>query len=276
MSLRFTSQLQIDNLADEQTEDQFEVIMPELDLNPQINDDDPRKEVAKKSIWLGKFGSTLIGMRYSPIVEEIIFGPRKFVTDTRRVRTGWYNVPKDIDNYSDVQITMFCPNTMETQYYLEAWKSLIFNDEGEYYRSGPVYKKNIEVYIYGPGGSGISSSLMPSLHYTLQGCFPYLQTDYKLQYSNDPKRLRISAMFKVDKVVLDKTSSLARGLSKLISSPTSILDNIITASGLSGGGSIFNESTKEYSMENVYGDPNKSSSSSISDKAKNAVKKVTG
>ena len=266
MSLRFTSQLQVDNLADEQIEDQFEVIMPELDLDFKASYDDPRTEVSSKSTsWLSRLGSSLMGMRYRPIVEEIIFGPKKFVTDTRRVRTGWYNVPKDIDNYSDVQITMFCPNTMETQYYLEAWKALMFSEEGEYYRSGKAYKKNIEVYIYGPGGNGLTSTFVPSLHYTLQGCFPYLQTDYKLQYSNEPRRLRISAMFKVDKVVLDKSSSLARGLTKLISSPSSMLDNIITSTGLGAF------SNNEYDMAKVYGDPNASSSSSIADAAKKVI-----
>lgn len=275
MSLRFTSQLQVDNLPDEQIEDQFEVIMPELELNPTINDDNPMTEGMSTSGWWSRLGKGLIGMSYRPIVEEIIFGPRKFITDTRRVRTGWYNVPKDIDNYSDVQITMFCPNTMQTQYYLEAWKALMFNEEGEYYRNGNVYKKNIEVYIYGPGGNGLTSTFIPSLHYTLQGCFPYLQTDYKLQYTNDPRRLRISAMFKVDKVVLDKTSSIARGITELITSPTSILDKLITSSGLNGAGSIFNDSTQEYNIEKVYGDPTKKLSSSTS-KVTDAVKKVTG
>ena len=267
MSLRFTSQLQVDNLPDEQIEDQFEVIMPELDLNPSIDDDNPMTEGMsnKVSSWLSNLGKGLAGMTYRPIVEEIIFGPRKFVTDTRRVRTGWYNVPKDIDNYSDVQITMFCPNTMETQYYLEAWKALMFNEEGEYYRNGNVYKKNIEVYMYGPGGNGLTSTFIPSLHYTLQGCFPYLQTDYKLQYTNDPRRLRISAMFKVDKVVLDKSSTFARNLTRLISSPSSILDNLISSSGLG----VFNNA--DYDITKVYGDPNASSSSSITDAAKKVI-----
>ena len=76
MSLRFTSQLQVDNLPDEQIEDQFEVIMPELDLNPSIDDDNPMTEGMsnKVSSWLSNLGKGLAGMTYRPIVEEIIFG----------------------------------------------------------------------------------------------------------------------------------------------------------------------------------------------------------
>ena len=53
MSLRFTSQLMIDNLPDEQFTDQFEVIMPALALDG----DEDRS-------WL----SSLTGMVYRPIV----------------------------------------------------------------------------------------------------------------------------------------------------------------------------------------------------------------
>ena len=65
MSLRFTSQLMIDNLPDEQFTDQFEVIMPALALDG----DEDRSCL-----------SSLTGMVYRPIVEEITFGFMNFAT----------------------------------------------------------------------------------------------------------------------------------------------------------------------------------------------------
>ena len=185
MGLRFTSQLMIDNLPDEQFTDQFEVIMPALPLDGDNN---------------RGFLSNLTGMIYRPIVEEITFGFKNFSTDTRRVRTGWYNVPKDIENYHEVKISMFCSSNMLTQYYLEAWRDLIFNPVGEYYYPGSHYKKNIEVFMYGSGGnSAVTSFFMPKFHYTLKGCFPCSQEDFKLEYTDNPQRFRISTNFKLKK-----------------------------------------------------------------------------
>ena len=213
MSLRFASQLAIDNLPDEQFTDQFEVIMPELSLD---GNEDKR------------FLSTLTGMKYRPIVEEISFGLMNFSTDTRRVRTGWYNVPKDIEGYHDVKLTLFCSSNMITQYYLEAWKNLIFNKQGEYYYSGMNYKKNIEVFMYGSGG-GTIGSLVPNFHYTLKGCFPYSQEDFKLEYTDSPQRFRIPVSFKVDAVVKDERSAKSAIISELVSSPSAILGNALSS-----------------------------------------------
>ena len=54
---------------------------------------------------------------------------------------GWLNVPSDIENWHDVAITMFCPASMATHMYLNTWKRMIFNRDGEYYNSMSVYKK---------------------------------------------------------------------------------------------------------------------------------------
>lgn len=245
MSLRFASQLQVDNLPDEQTNDQFEVIMPKLAL----------RENGERS-----FLSSITGMEYSPIVEEITFNPKTFKTDTRRVRTGWFNVPSDIENYKDVSITMFCPNSMLTQYYLEAWRNLIYNKEGEYYNPSSTYKKNIEVYIYGAGGSGIVGELSYSMHYTLKGCFPYQQSDFKLAYTDSPKRLTITANFKVDAVVVDSSTLQRAIITNTISNPTSILDNVV--SGLNDASA--------YSLVDTYGD-GKAETQGLINKAKKAI-----
>lgn len=252
MSLAFASQLQVDNLPDEQLNDQFEVIMPSLYL-----DGSDKKERG----FFGKVFASASGLKYSPVVEEITFNSKTFKTDTRRVRTGWFNVPSDIENYKDVSITMFCPNSMLTQYYLEAWRNMIYNKEGEYYYPASNYKKNIEIYIYGAGGSTMSG-LTYSMHYTLKGCFPYQQSDFKFVYSDNPKRLTITANFKVDAVVVD-SSSLTRSLiTNAITNPTSILDNVI--SGISN--------SSAYTLEDTYGDTvDKSLVNSITDKAKDVA-----
>ena len=231
MGLRFTSQLIIDNLPDEQLNDQFEVVMPTLALDSDET----------RGFW-----SKVTGMKYQPIVEEITFGHRNFTTDTRRVRTGWLNVPNDIENYHQVKITMFCPASMATQYYLEAWKRQIFNDEGEYYYPNSHYKKNIHVFIYGPGGTGVLGSALDSAakllsgsdtglkcHYTLVGCFPCMEKDFEFKYTNDPERFRILATFSVDRVIVDTSSRLIRNAmnAELATSPTSVLGNLATAFG---------------------------------------------
>ena len=98
MSLRFASQLAIDNLPDEQLSDQFEVIMPELDISG----------TDAAGLSLSVLGVDFNLYAYRPIVEEIVFGQMNFTTDTRRIRTGWYNVPKDIEGYHDCKINLFC------------------------------------------------------------------------------------------------------------------------------------------------------------------------
>ena len=249
MSLRFTSQLNVDNLPDEQLNDQFEVIMPELEIDyvPRDNPDPSKGEgLGNRTFW-----SSVTGMKYRPIVEEITFGFKNFSTDTRRIRTGWYNVPRDIESYHDVKITMFCPNTMETQHYLEAWRRLIFNDAGEYYNSFLLYKKNIDVFVYGPGGTGVVGNtlglvgnfLNTKSHYTLQGCFPYKEQDFELQYTDDPKRLRILAWFKVDSI---KCEIPTTNLGSALSSPSAMIGNVL--SGLTSLGA-----SKLYDIDATYG-----------------------
>jgi len=221
--LRFTSALQVQALPDEQLDDRFEVIMPSLNIN---NYQDLDKDAGatsttteKKSIWsegLEKLTSSdtwsnFTGIKYTPIVEEIVFGTMNFKTDTRRIRTGWYNIPTDIENYKEVSITMFCSAGMLTQYYLETWKRMVFNPYGEYYNPGSFYKKNIEIFFEGLASApsfdliGGGDTWQHSMHVTLVGCFPSMQDSYKLSYSADPKRLRLTQKFKVDKVLFDMT-----------------------------------------------------------------------
>ena len=234
MSLRFQCALMIENLPDEQLENSFEVIMPNLSLNP---------ETFSGNSILANLANTIVDKvsGYQPIVESIVFGVRNFGNATRRVRTGWCNIPDDILNYQDVSITMFCSSGMLTQYYLEAWKSLIFNQEGEFYYPMCHYKKNIEVFFFGPGNIG--AVVPPVAHYTLQGCYPSKQEPYKLQYDSNPKRLRISCTFKIDRVVYNETLKNSSILQETVTSPTSILDKAITM--LSPGVSSY-DITKTY------------------------------
>lgn len=226
-SLRFASQLCIDNLPDEQLNNEFEVIMPSLDLYPDKTRDT-------------FFTQTLYS--YQPIVEEIVFGHRNFILDTRRVRTGWFGVPADIEQYHAAKITMFCSASMETKYYLEAWRKLIFNDEGEYYYPFSKYKKNIEVYFYGPGGNLGDLIGLQKCHITLQGCFPYQEKDWEFEYTDDPKRFRLLAMFNVDNVKIDTSVAKAAMNSTMITSPTSLLDKALAQ-----------DSSSTYNIGETYG-----------------------
>lgn len=222
--LRFQSQLQVSAIADEAIDNAFEVVLPTLSLISS-------NQTVDENSWTSLMGiANNLGITsYTPIVENISFGVRNFKTTTRRVRTGWCNVPEDIENYHDVAITMFCSTGMLTQYYLNAWRRLIFNDAGEYYNPMSVYKKNIEVYFYGPGNIGITGPGTCAAHYTLKGCFPYGQEDYKLQYSENPKRVTITAKFKIDKIVADGSYKVAAMAAEMITSPTSIVDKATSA-----------------------------------------------
>ena len=242
MSLRFQSQLMIDNLPDEQLNDQFEVIMPELPLILPEGD-------TTKASTLGKFtGMFGFGQQvnYRPIVEEITFGTMNFSTDTRRVRTGWLNVPSDIENWHDVAITMFCPASMATHMYLNTWKRMIFNRDGEYYNSMSVYKKNITVLVYGPAKSIGSVFNAGTMQFTLKGCFPKTQEDFKFEYSDDPKRFRVLAHFSVDKVEYDEDLSKNAIITESITSPTQIFDKLLST-GMS---------PSEYGVGTTYGTEN--------------------
>ena len=234
MSLRFQSALMIENLPDEQLESSFEVIMPSLSLNP---------DTFSGSGILTNLANSIVNTvsSYQPIVESIVFGVRNFGNAAKRIRTGWCNIPDDIQNYQDVSITMFCSSGMLTQYYLAAWKALIFNQDGEFYYPMCNYKKNIEVFFFGPGNIG--AVVPPVAHFTLQGCYPSKQEPYKLQYDSNPKRLRITQSFKVDRVVYDTLLKNSSILQETVTSPTSLLDKAITT--LSPGAS-------GYDISNTY------------------------
>lgn len=235
MSLSFQSQIQLDGLADEQITSNFEVIMPKLKL---LSDDDD--SIYSKA--LGFIGADT----YAPIVEEVVFGVRNFKTTTRRVRTGWCNVPEDIENYHDVSLTFFCSNNMLTAYYLAKWKSLIFNDEGEYYNLMTNYKKNIEIEFFGPGSIGILD-VMKAGKFTLVGCFPYSQENYVLKYEPEPKRLRITQKFKVDKITFSRSDAKAAITKELISAPSTIVSSAVgkISDSIFGTGS-------QYSVQDTY------------------------
>ena len=123
-----------------------------------------------------------------------------------------------------------------------------------------VYKKNIEVFVYGPGNIGISG--IAAAHFTLKGCWPATQDNYRFEYKDDPQRMRITAQFKVDKVVYNGMTARTAMVAELVTSPTSILDKATTL--------LFNESSN-YSTFDTYGysrienDMNRSSNSTNSD-----------
>jgi hypothetical protein len=259
MSLRFTSQLMIDNLPDEQIENQFEVIMPLINIAPT-----KRTGVELYGKEPGLLDNNIYN--YQPIVEEITFGHKNFQLDTRRVRTGWFGVPKDIERFHDVKITMFCPASMETQYYLEAWKKQIFNEEGEYYYPFSNYKKNIDVYMYGPGGSTVEAlGWTTTCHLILQGCFPFAEKDWEFEYTDDPKRFRILATFNVDNIKVDTSVTRRAIWEGIVTSPSSLLDKALMGD------------SSTYSIGETYGGVTDGKGGSwIKSQAKNAVKKVIG
>lgn len=235
--LRFQNQLEINALPDDAIDSAWECIMPKIDIA------NPYSAVSDNASLLTKFTSGLTS--YQPIVESVSFGVTNFKADTRRVRTMWCNVPSDIENYHDVNITMFCSANMLTQYYLSAWRQLVYNSEGEFYNPMSIYKKNIEIYLYGPGNINLGvEGITASAHFTLQGCFPVNQQNYQLEYRENPQRLRITATFKVDKVVYDGGSANRAMITELVTSPTSIVDKAITT---------FTNSSSNYNVLDVYG-----------------------
>ena len=237
MALRFQTAPQVQALPDEAIDSTFECIMPKIDIaNPYGN----LASNGALGAVMNMFTSALT--TYQPIVEEIVFGVTNFKTNTRRVRTMWCNVPEDIQNYHDASITFFVSANMLTQYYLAAWRSLVYNEEGEYYNPMSVYKKNIEVFVYGPGNIGISG--IAAAHFTLKGCWPATQDNYRFEYKDEPQRMRITAQFKVDKVVYNGMTARTAMVAELATSPTSILDKATTL--------LFNESSN-YSTFDTYG-----------------------
>ena len=235
--LRFQTAPQVQALPDEAIDSTFECIMPKIDIaNPYGN----LASNGALGAVMNMFTSALT--TYQPIVEEIVFGVTNFKTNTRRVRTMWCNVREEMQNYHDASIRCFVSANMLTQYYLAAWRSLVYNEESEYYNPMSVYKKNIEVFVYGPGNIGISG--IAAAHFTLKGCWPATQDNYRFEYKDEPQRMRITAQFKVDKVVYNGMTARTAMVAELATSPTSILDKATTL--------LFNESSN-YSTFDTYG-----------------------
>lgn len=243
--LRFQTALQVDYISDCATDDRFEVIMPKLDLidysKNKASNNCSCSALNLGTLW-DKFSSIVGLTTYQPIVEEIAFKPLAFKSETRRVRTGYYNVATDIEPYGDVSITMFCDANMLTHYYLSAWRAMIFNGAGEFFYPGSLYKKNIDVYIYGPGG--VQAEGLATCHFVLMGCYPSSQENFKFQYSMSPKRVNITQTFKVDKICYDGTKAYSSIIENTLTSPSSLVDSAIT-NLLSNGGTA-------YSIHNVY------------------------
>lgn len=219
MGLRFQSALTVDCLPDPAIDNSWEVIMPKLNImNYGANNIDAG--------FLSKFATAAGLGSYQPIVEGISFGTLKFKTDTRRIRTGWVNIPSDIDNWDEVNITMYVSAGMLTQAYLAAWRGLVFNRDGEYYNSMCNYKRNIEVYFYGPGNIG--TVLPAAMHFTIVGAFPTVQDQYKLDYKDSPKRITINQRFKCDKVVYNQMNVNSSIITETATNPYSLVDKAIT------------------------------------------------
>lgn len=236
--LRFQSQVEISSIADELVENQWEVLMPSLnikDFNANI--------CGCSNTFMSSISSVLGLEKYTPIVEQINFRPQSFKNTAQRVRTGWINLPEDKENYDIVTITMFCSAGMLTQYYLDAWKSMMFNEEGEFFYPSYMYKKNIEIYIYGPGNIQLEQASAVA-HFTLQGAYPFSQEPYKFTYTNNPKRVRITASFRIDKIVWDKNLANSSIIQELLTSPTSLVDKAITT--------VFGRGNQQYSIDEVY------------------------
>ena len=83
-----------------------------------------------------------------------------------------------------------------------------------------------------------------SMQFTLKGCFPKTQEDFKFEYSDDPKRFRVLAHFSVDKVEYDENISRSAIITESITSPTQIFDKVLS-------NTLMPEST--FSVQNTYG-----------------------
>ena len=105
-----------------------------------------------------------------------------------------------------------------------------------------VYKKNIEVFVYGPGNIGVSG--ISAAHFTLKRCWPVSQDNYRFEYKDDPQRMRITAQFKVDKVIHNGMVAKKAIAAELLTSPTAILDKATSL--------LLNESSS-YSTYDTYG-----------------------
>lgn len=238
MSLRYQSQLQIDLLPDEQTNNKFEVLMPFLKLNQSSGTG------TGSSGGISNFNILNIGIPYCPIVESITFTPEAFNTSFTRLNTYYWGYPQDRQSLKNINITLFLDVGNLAMYYLESWKNLMFNKEGEYYYPPQRYKKDVVVLFYGLKG------VTPSAIYFLRGCFPIETSPFELAYSKDPKRLTVTQTFSVDRVEYSDSAAALGIISTLASgNPLGIVtdqalaaaQNTIYGSALSSlnvGGSI--------------------------------------
>lgn len=206
MSLRYASQLQVDLMPDTQTDNQFEVLMPFMNL---LNDSSTSSGSRSNNFW-GAVGSMLTS--YCPIVESIVFSPQAFNSSFARIQTDYWGFPQDKQSLKNVTITMYLDVGNLALYYVEAWKNLMFNKGAGYYYSPQRYKKDIAVIMYGIGG------VTPSAMYYLRGCFPIETSPIELKYSKDPKRLTITQTFSVDRVEYDDDMALVSILEVLTTS----------------------------------------------------------
>lgn len=214
--LRFQSQVQIDNLPDEQIDSKWECILPSIELDSSVG-----------------------GIPYTPIVEEIVFRGTSFDNEEFRVATRFYNAPTDRQSFGECTMTLFCEQGMLPVYYLQSWRNLIFDPMHQFYycnvsanadknsslnilssnaansnqymkpksESGyknqinaiSNWKKNIEIYFYGVG------SVTPIAHATLYNAYPVSQGEFSLQYSLQPKRFRINCTFRYDNIIWDSS-----------------------------------------------------------------------
>lgn len=196
-------------MPDEQLDNRWEVVMPRFDVD---------------------------FLPYTPIVESIHFAPLGFKNSTdNRAVTNYYNVPIDKDDSRDANITFFCDTGMMAQYYISEWKSMVFNQEHEFYYYPWQYKRDIYVYFFGAG------SAVPVARFVLKGCYPITQSDYELQYSRDPKRLRITQKFNVDRVMMDNKLRIAAIMSTMAAgNPLGIASDIAinAIGGYNGNGDV--------------------------------------
>ena len=116
-------------MPDEQIDNRWEVIMPKMKLKAE----------------------TLFGISYPyfPIVESIHFAPLGFKNSTNvRAITTYYNIPIDKEDAKEANITFYCDTGMLAQYYIQAWKDLIFNQDHEFYYYPWQYKRDITVLFF--------------------------------------------------------------------------------------------------------------------------------
>jgi hypothetical protein len=259
MSIKFQTQLSVDNIEDPMLNNMWEVIMPELDISAYT------QSPVGLDAWLGY-------KQFAPIVEEITFAPLGFKNSTDiRAGTTFYNIPLDKLDAKEANLTFYCDKQMKTQFYLKAWKDTIFNEEHEFYYLPYQYKKDIFVYFYGL--TETMATTTPVIQYCLKGCYPITQDDITLKYSKNADRLRITQKFNVDRVIVDNyntnsISKIAKGLGNIASAanPRQVVKNIFS--------STFSATGIDYkSQDNSYGIYNSSSGSGF---AKELTRKLIG